>query len=398
MKPAFDPDNESWAKEHAELKALLTDEEYARARSTILDAHYTSEAVVHGMYNVLTKFGFRHGRLLEPAMGTGNFIGLGPNALRARSAFTGVEYDDLTGRIAKQLYQTAEITAPRGFEDVNLPDDYYDVVIGNPPFGSQNVYDPRHPDLSKFSIHNFFFAKSVEKLRPGGILAMVTSRYFMDAVDPAARAWLAERTRLVGAVRLPDTAFKQNAGTEVVTDIVFLQKLTEGVEANPDEWVKTTTFDMEGQQADVNVYFAGNPQMVLGRFAMSAKMYAKGGLNVEAIEGETIDAGLWRVMGLLPADIYKAAVREVETLVDVDGLVPPNLKDGNFFVLPDGRIARKLPMYGDQMRYEVRPIESETAVKRVKGLVDVRNSLRALMRAELSPTPTPRSSPRSAAR
>lgn len=385
LKGAFDPDNKDWAKEHTELKELLGEEEYEAARRTILDAHYTSVPVVRGIYAVLDRLGFKRGRVLEPSIGTGNFVGLMPGAMRAQSSVFGVELDAITGRIARQLYQRADIATPRGFQEVTIPNDYFDVAIGNPPFGSQQVHDREHDDISKFSIHNFFFAKSVEKLRPGGVLAMVVSRYFMDAQDPAARQWIAKRAKLLGAIRLPETAFKQSAGTEVVTDIVFLQKLEEGEKADSG-WTAAGGYDLKGGgRATISSYFADHEDMVLGEFALTRGMHRADELTVLPEKGKSIADGLARLLDRFPRDVYRHPAKRVEVLVDTEGLVP-EVKVGNYFVMPDGRLARRIGDVLDKRRFEQVEVVSGTLLDRIKGMIGVRDALRDLMRAELTQT------------
>lgn len=384
LKGAFDPEHKDWTKEHVELKELLSEAEYEAARRTILDAHYTSVPVVRGIYAVLERLGFKRGRVLEPSMGTGNFIGLMPGPMRAQSSVFGVELDELTGRIARQLYQRADIASPRGFQEVTIPVDYFDVAIGNPPFGSQQIFDREHQDISKFSIHNFFFAKSLEKLRPGGVLAMVVSRYFMDAQDPAAREWIAARAKLIGAVRLPETAFKQNAGTEVVTDIVFLQKLEEGEKADAG-WTRTGIEKEHGTGAAVNKYFVDNPDMVLGEFALTRGMHRADELTVLPTKGQSIADGLAGLLERFPRDVYRHPAKRVEVLVDTEGLVP-EVKVGNYFLLPDGTLARRIGDVMDKRRFEKVEVASPALVARIKGMVEVRDVLRELMRAELTST------------
>ena len=223
LKGVFDPENRQWAQEHEELKGLLTEDEWVAARRSMLNAHYTSPTVVTAIHDVLGQAGFRSGRVLEPSVGVGNFFGLMPAEMRKASELHGVELDPLTAQIAAALYPSAKIKNS-GFQDFEIPAEYFDVVVGNPPFGNEPLVDMQRSAYSGFSIHNYFFAKSIDKLRPGGMMAMVVSRYFLDAVDNRTRKWISERADLVSAVRLPRTTFKENAGTEVVTDIVVFRK------------------------------------------------------------------------------------------------------------------------------------------------------------------------------
>lgn len=389
IKGVFDPDNKEWSGEYAELKGLLADEEYEAARRSILDAHYTSVPIVRGIWSALTRLGFKGGKVLEPSVGVGNFLGLMPKSVRGASDMLGVELDRITGAITKQLYQHADIVTPRGFQDVNLPSDSFDVAIGNPPFGSQSIHDPQHKELGRFSIHNYFFAKSLDKIRPGGLMAMVVSRYFMDAQDPSARAWIAKDARLVAAFRLPYTAFKGNANTEVVTDIVILQKLRDGETAD-DAWVNTVDVDVDGKAKRINQHFAKNPKDILGRLATTGSMYSKDELTVEPV-GDFVQTLTERIEAL-PENIYEPFTREAATPEEIaDGVAPETVDIGGFFVTPDGKIARRLP---DSHKVDDggNPVRQHVVVKdlpdatqaRIRGLIKVRDALRDLMRAELT--------------
>lgn len=390
LKGAFDDADKGWTKEYAELKELLTDEEYAAARRTILDAHYTSVPVVRGIYAIAKRLGFTHGRILEPSAGSGNFIGLMPLDARSRSALTAVELDQITGRIARALYPKANIVAGKGFQEVKIPEGYFDLAVGNPPFGSQEIFDPERPTL-RFSIHNFFFAKSIESLRPGGILSMVVSRYFLDVLDPKARKWIAERAKLVGAIRLPETAFKQNAGTEVVTDILVFQKLKEGEKPDPNAaWLDTTDVELprrddktQTEKVPINGYFAANPEMVLGQHELGRGIYRDNELIVSPKAGESIEAGLARLLSKFPEGIYEHPKKRIEVLMDVDGIVPEDVKVGGYFVPPSGGIARRL---ADTMgKRQLAKIEvSDKVAERIRAMIEVRDALRKLLRAELT--------------
>ena len=256
LSDAFDPGKDSWAKEYAELKGLLSEDEYAAARSSTLNAHYTSPVVIRSIYEAVEKMGFRSGNILEPSMGVGNFFGMLPDSM-ADSRLYGVELDSITGRIAKMLYPQADITVA-GFETTDRRD-FYDLAVGNVPFGQYKVNDKAYNKLG-FSIHNYFFAKAIDQVRPGGVVAFVTSRYTMDSKDSTARKHMAERADLLGAIRLPNNTFRANAGTEVVSDIIFLQKRDRPIDHEPD-WVQL------GKTEDgfaINQYFVDHPEMVLG--------------------------------------------------------------------------------------------------------------------------------------
>ena len=277
MADAFDPGKESWSKEYAELKELLTPEEYAAARSSTLNAHYTSPVVIKAIYDAVERMGFQTGNILEPAMGVGNFFGCLPESMQ-NSKLYGVELDSITGRIAQQLYPKADITVA-GFETTDRRD-FYDLVIGNVPFGQYQVNDRAYNKLG-FSIHDYFFAKALDQVRPGGVVAFVTSRYTMDKQTPDVRKYIAQRAELLGAIRLPNDAFKANAGTEVVSDIIFLQKRDHPVEIEPN-WVYL------GKNEDgfsINSYFIDHPEMILGRQSSESTQYGKRDFTVEPIEG-----------------------------------------------------------------------------------------------------------------
>jgi N12 class adenine-specific DNA methylase/predicted RNA methylase len=390
IKGAFDPNNKSWEKEHAELVELLTQEEFEAARRSILDAHYTSLPIVRGIWSGLRRMGFDGGRVLEPSVGVGNFFGLMPKGLRSASTLLGVELDRITGAIAHQLYQTADISSPMGFQAINLPSGSFDAVVGNPPFGSQKLFDANHKELSKFSIHNFFIAKALDKLRPGGVMGIVVSRYFLDAQDSTARQYIAERANILGAVRLPYTAFKGNANTEVVTDVIFLQKLEEG--ESPDlSWVDTSDIDVEGTPARVNQYYSDNPDNVLGTFARTGSMYGKDELTVEPSE-VSIEDGIERFVQTLPENIYaKSGMTEVQVSDAVEGAVPEHTKVGGYFVSEDGKLARRVADSNRTddngqpvRRYEVAPEMPKATERRVRDLIGVRDALRSLMRQELT--------------
>jgi len=388
LKSVFDEGNAEWAKERAELKELLAPKEFEAARRSVLDAHYTSETVVQGIYSALNRMGFTGGRVLEPAMGTGHFFGLMEPGVSSRSQLIGVELDPLTGMIARQLYQRADIKAPRGFQEVNVPAGYFDAVVGNPPFGSQTIPDETDSELPTLSIHNFFFAKSVKSLRPGGLLAMVVSHYFMDARTSEARAWIAKRAELVGAIRLPNTAFLKNANTEVTTDIVFLRRLTEedAKARKAPAWLKVgeVTDEETKQPIPLNQYFIENPDMMLGRMTLGGTMYgAKLEATLEANKGEKLEEAIAEAVKKLPAAIYQPTERTVAEITEPTELVPNTVKVGGFFVLPDSRIARRAPDVMDKRQHEVYEIPNERAGARIRGMIRVRDALRKLMRAEM---------------
>ena len=280
LADAFDPNKDNWAKEYTELKGLLSEDEYAAARSSVLNAHYTSSTVIHAIYDAVEQTGFKSGNILEPSMGVGNFFGMLPDTMQD-SRLYGVELDSITGRIAKKLYPQADITVA-GFETTDRRD-FYDLAIGNVPFGQYKVNDKAYNKLG-FSIHNYFFAKAIDQVRPGGIVAFVTSRYTMDSKDSTARKHIAERANLLGAIRLPNNAFKANAGTEVVSDIIFLQKRDRPADIEPP-WVQL------GKTEDgfaINQYFVDNPEMILGELTTESTQYGREECTVSPVEGAVL--------------------------------------------------------------------------------------------------------------
>ena len=301
LADAFDPGKDSWTKEYAELKGLLSEDEYAAARSSTLNAHYTSPTVIRGIYDAVERMGFRSGNILEPSMGVGNFFGMLPDTMQD-SRLYGVELDSITGRIAKKLYPQADITVA-GFETTDRRD-FYDLAVGNVPFGQYKVNDKAYNKLG-FSIHNYFFAKAIDQVRPGGVIAFVTSRYTMDSKDSTARKHMAERADLLGAIRLPNNAFRANAGTDVVSDIIFLQKRDRPADIEP-AWVQL------GKTEDgfaINQYFVDHPEMVLGVLSTESTQYGREELTVAPIEGANL------------ADQLAEAVQHIEgqyTAAEVD--------------------------------------------------------------------------------
>lgn len=379
---AFDPANTDWRKEYEELLSLLPRDEYEEARRSTQDAHYTSTIVIDGIYAGIRRFGVEGGKVLEPSVGSGNFIGRMPGELRGKVDITGIELDPTTAKIAGFLYPNATVIN-KGFQEVNIPTDHFDVVVGNPPFGNQKVYDPAHKDLSDFSIHNYFIAKSLDKVRAGGIVGVVVSNYFLDAKGEAAREHIADHARLVGAIRLPNNAFKQNALTEVTTDIVFLQKLHEGETADKG-WVRTgEMLDAEtGKPFPVNQYFLDNPSMMLGEMRIESRMFRDQPALV-AREGQDLAAELQAAVAGLPEGIYRRIVREVESKTELPPIELPNtLKIGAFFLTSDGKVARRLPDVLNDANYEIVEFKNEKAGERVKGMIEVRDTLRNLMTAE----------------
>lgn len=385
LPQAFDPRNADWTKEYAQLVQLLGPEEYERARRSTQDAHYTSEIVVAGIYDGLRRAGFNGGKVLEPAAGIGNFIGLMPDAMRSTSTVTAIELDPLTSEIARHLYPSAS-HINKGFQDVGIPAGYFDAVIGNPPFGNQSLYDPHHRDLSNLSIHNYFIAKSLDKLRPGGVMGVVVSRYFMDSANLAAREAIADQAQLLCAVRLPNSAFKRNALTEVTTDIVFFQKLPAGTQADRS-WVDVGEVrDREtGEPIRINRYFAENPKQMIGEMAIQHRMHRDAADCIEP-QGTDLRAAIaTRLSSITP--IYSAGPGEELALqAKPDLVIDPRLKIGSLFVTPDRQVARRLPDLLDQPDYQLVELKNERAGTRIKGMIEVRDALRDLMQAEQAST------------
>ena len=367
---AFDPSKTAWAKEYAELKELLTPEEYEAARASTLNAHYTSPTVIRAVYEAVERMGFRTGNILEPSMGVGNFFGLLPESM-AGSRLYGVELDSISGRIAKQLYPKADITVA-GFETTDRRD-FYDLAIGNVPFGQYQVNDKAYNKLG-FNIHNYFFAKALDQVRPGGVVAFVTSRYTMDAKDSTVRRYLAQRAELLGAIRLPNNAFRANAGTDVVSDILFLQKRDRPLDIAPD-WTQTGRTE-EG--FTVNQYFLDHPEMVLGRPTAESTQYGKQDYTVAPIEGLELADQLHDAVKYIRGTYQEAALPELGEGEDIDESLPadPNVKNYSYTVV-DGAV------YFRENSRMVRPDLNATAEARVKGLVGLRDCVQQLIDLEM---------------
>lgn len=391
LKRVFDPKMSQMSHFGERLRGLLTAEEYEAARASILDAHYTSIPIVDAIWAAVGRMGFDGGRVVEPAVGTGNFFGRMPTDISARSVLNGIEKDHITGLIAQQLYQRADI-AINGFEDVSYPADSADLVVGNPPFGSQVLYDAAMPTATRgFSIHNFFFAKAVEITRPGGLVAMVVSHNLMDQQDATARRWIAERAHLRGAVRLPYTAFLSNAGTEVVTDILFLQKAMPG-ESPDTRWAETRELALLSRDGTSRVFqtsawFHDHPEMVLGTQDASGKMYGRPDqYNVAPAGGESLGEQIAAAIQALPAGVYVRPDRPVEIAATRDALVPDHTKVYGYFLSGDGEtVMQRIEDTFDGKPQSV-PVEfkDKTSPRRAAGLIGVRDALRSLMRAEMT--------------
>jgi N12 class adenine-specific DNA methylase len=376
-----------WEKEAAELKSLLTKEEYSAAESSTRNAHYTSPEIVDAAWSIAQRLGFKGGQVLEPSVGAGNFLGLMPGEVRGTSHVTGVELDRITGSIAKNLYPSANIQAPIGFEKLTVPNSYFDLAIGNPPFGSEKLYDKERTHLNTLSIHNFFFAKAIETLRPGGILAMVVTNRFLDGQSAAARNLIQSKADFIGAIRLPNDAFLKNAGTEVTTDIVILQRREAGAAPKGSDWLEVVDYRARnGNVVPLNKYFVENPDMMLGEFGGYGSMYGPNEPALIARGGQNTAAELAKAVEKLPQDIMgdTVPVRVTETVT-----VPETVGDvqvGTMFSAPDGSIHLRTPDHIGQPTSKAVDFANETAKERVAGMVRVRDAFAKLRRAQISDT------------
>ncbi len=369
LADAFDESKPTWAKEFAELYATLSPEEYEAAKGTTLNAHYTSPTVIQAIYEAVGKMGFQTGNILEPSCGVGNFFGMLPEEMRGSKLY-GVELDSITGRIAKQLYPKADITIA-GFQTTDQRD-FYDLAVGNVPFGQYSVNDRAYNKLN-FNIHNYFFAKSLDQVRPGGVVAFVTSRYTMDSKDSTVRRYLAQRAELLGAIRLPNNAFKANAGTEVVSDIIFLQKRDRPIDIAPD-WTQT------GQTEDdftINRYFLDHPEMVLGRQEPESTAHGMD-YTVKPIEGLELSDQLHDAVKYIRGTYQEAELPELGEGEEIDTSIPadPDVKNYSYTVV-DGAV-----YYRENSRM-VRPDLNATAEARVKGLVELRDCVQKLIAQQM---------------
>ena len=376
LADAFDPGKDSWAKEYAELKGLLSEDEYAAARSSTLNAHYTSPTVIRSIYDAVERMGFHSGNILEPSMGVGNFFGMLPDSM-ADSRLYGVELDSITGRIAKKLYPQADITVA-GFETTDRRD-FYDLAVGNVPFGQYKVNDKAYNKLG-FSIHNYFFAKAIDQVRPGGIVAFVTSRYTMDSKDSTARKHMAERADLLGAIRLPNNAFRANAGTNVVSDIIFLQKRDRPIDHEPD-WVQL------GKTEDsfaINQYFVDHPDMVLGELTTESTQYGREELTVAPIESANLADQLAEAVQHIEGQ-YTAAEVDAPDIAEEEATrrtlpADPDVKNFSYTVV-DGEVFYRENSVMTQVEL------SDTAKGRVTGMVELRQIVNELIQQQLEDYP-----------
>ena len=376
LADAFDPGKDNWAKEYAELKGLLSEDEYAAARSSTLNAHYTSPTVIRSIYDAVERMGFHSGNILEPSMGVGNFFGMLPTSM-ADSRLYGVELDSITGRIAKKLYPQADITVA-GFETTDRRD-FYDLAVGNVPFGQYKVNDKAYNKLG-FSIHNYFFAKAIDQVRPGGVVAFVTSRYTMDSKDSTARKHMAERADLLGAIRLPNNAFRANAGTDVVSDIIFLQKRDRPIDHEPD-WVQL------GKTEDgfaINQYFADHPEMVLGILSTESTQYGREELTVAPLEGISLADQLAEAVQHIEGQYAEVEV-ETPDIADAENekhILPADPEVKNFsYTVVDGEVFYRENSVMTQVEL------SDTAKGRVAGMVELRQIVNDLIDQQLNDYP-----------
>ena len=370
LADAFDENKPNWSDEFAELYATLSPEEYAAARASTLNAHYTSPTVIKAIYEAVGNMGFQSGNILEPSMGVGNFFGLLPEQMQGSKLY-GVELDSITGRIAKQLYPKADITIA-GFETTDRKD-FYDLAVGNVPFGQYQVDDRAYNKLG-FSIHDYFFAKTLDQVRPGGVIAFVTSRYTMDKQSPEVRRYIAQRAELLGAIRLPNNAFRANAGTDVVSDILFLQKRDRPIEIQPD-WVHL------GQNEDgfaINRYFVDHPEMILGRQTSESTQYGKQDFTVVPIEGLELADQLHDAVKNIRGTYQEAELPELGEGEQIDTSIPadPNVKNYSYTVV-DGEV-----YYRENSRM-VKPELNATAAERVKGMVALRDCVNELIALQM---------------
>ena len=376
LADAFDPNKDNWAKEYTELKGMLSEDEYAAARGSVLNAHYTSPTVIRAIYDAVEKMGFRSGNILEPSMGVGNFFGMLPDTMQD-SRLYGVELDSITGRIAQKLYPQADITVA-GFETTDRRD-FYDLAVGNVPFGNYKVADKAYNKLG-FSIHNYFFAKAIDQLRPGGVIAFVTSRYTMDSRDSTARKHMAERADLLGAIRLPNNAFRANAGTDVVSDIIFLQKRDRPIDHEPD-WVQL------GKTEDgfaINQYFVDHPEMVLGELTTESTQYGREELTVAPIEGANLADQLAEAVQHIEGQ-YTAAEVDTPDIAEEEATrrtLPADPEVKNFaYTVVDGEVFYRENSVMTQVEL------SDTAKGRVTGMVELRQIVKDLIDQQLNDFP-----------
>ncbi|MGL6200421.1 MAG: SNF2-related protein [Lachnospiraceae bacterium] len=370
LPSAFDENNTGWSKEYQELKSLLTDEEYSMARASTLNAHYTSPTVIKAMYDTIERLGFKTGNISEPACGVGNFFGLLPESMK-NSKLYGTELDSITGRIAQQLYPDADINVG-GFETTDTPDSFFDLAIGNVPFGSYKVVDKKY-DKQNFLIHDYFFAKTLDQVRPGGIVAFITSKGTLDKRNPEVRKYIAQRADLLGAVRLPNNAFLKNAGTEVTSDIIFLQKRDTPCITEPD-WVH---LGLTEDSIPVNSYFAEHPEMILGTMEYDERMYGnQKETTCKPIDGADLAEQLEQALLSIEGEIREAELDDIEGIADVSIPADPDVRNFSYTVVDD------TVYYRENSR--MYPVDMPAVtLERVKGMVELRDAVHTLIDYQL---------------
>lgn len=376
--------SKGWEREVAEMRELLTPEEYSAAASSTKNAHYTSPEIVAAMWRAADRLGFNGGRVLEPSVGAGNFFGMMPHELRKSSALNGVELDRLTSGIAAQLYPEAKI-ARMGFQDYLIPDGHFDLAIGNPPFGRESLYDGKRKDLNGFSIHNYFFAKSLDGLKPGGVLAMVVTNRMMDVPGDKARSYMDARADFLGAIRLPNDAFMANAGTSVTTDIIFMRKRGPGELPDGESWTKVEDYqDKDGKTVPLNEYFVRHPEMMLGEFGAFGSMYREGDAALVARDGQDTAALLDQAIARLPEKAAVAQAVKPETAATVRA---ESVRVGSMFMDGNTIKVRGDDVLGENTAETV-TIPNEKAGERITGMIRMRDQLAKLRTLQLNPDAT----------
>jgi len=373
MPQAFDVNNAQWGKEYELLKGLLTDKEYVSARESTLSAYYTPPVVIRAIYQAIESMGFKRGNVLEPSMGVGNFFGMLPESMKDCKLY-GVELDSVSGRIAQQLYQNANIEVG-GFENTALPDSFFDLAIGNVPFGDFKLIDKRY-DKQNFRIHDYFFAKTLDKVRPGGVVAFITSRGTMDKQNSSVRKYISQRAELLGAVRLPDNAFQANAGTEVTSDILFLKKRDRAIETDP-EWIN---LDLTADRIPINSYFTAHPEMILGKMTREGNMYG----NLESVTCKPFaDKDLAEQLRDALSNVHAELAEDEPEITDADfeaadsTIIPADPTVRNFsFTVVDGKL------YYRQNSQMILQVMSKKDQDRIKGMIEIRDSIRSLIECQ----------------
>ena len=373
LSQAFDPENDSWKKEYTELRQLLNNDEYIAARASTTTSFYTSPVIIEEMYNALGNMGFKGGDVLEPAMGVGNFFGLMPEEMRKNSSLSGVELDSVSGRISKQLYQTADIKV-KGYEKTLYSDNKFDIAVGNVPFGDIMVADPRY-DKHHFKIHDYFFAKTLDKVRPGGVVAFITSKGTLDKQNDSVRKYLAERAELVGAVRLPNNAFKSIAGTEVTSDILFFQKRDELAVGAEPEWTKL------GHTADgfqINKYFEQHPEMIIGKIVEGNKLYGNKDTMCVPVQGQDLRTELRRALSSIKCEIRSAEKTEkTQNKSDKLTVLPAEDDMKNFsYIIKDTQLYYR-------NNDDLIPVKNSSDYKRIFGMAEINAAVRAVLDIQL---------------